>query len=70
MTIEQAKALKALADAIIDTVGAAGPHGAPGGHLYAAFMAHGITLSQYEQIMSGLVIAGKLTKHGDCYRVA
>jgi hypothetical protein len=70
MTIEQIKeALKALADAIIEVVRTAGPLGAPGGHLYAAMMAHGITLQQYEQIMSGLVQAGKLRKQGECYFV-
>ena len=67
MTIEQLKALKAVADAIIETVQLSGPLGAPGGHLYAALMAHGVTLEQYEQIMSGLVGAGKLRKQGECY---
>lgn len=67
MTIEQIKALKAVADAIIETVKGAGPLGAPGGHIYAALMAQGCTLHQYEQIMSGLVRAGKLRKSGDCY---
>lgn len=69
MTLEQIKALKAIADAIIETVALAGPLGAPGGHLYAALMAHGVTLQQYEQIMAGLVRAGKLSKHGECYKV-
>jgi len=67
MTIEQIKALKAVADAIIETVQGAGPMGAPGGHIYAALMAQGCTLHQYEQIMSGLVRAGKLRKSGECY---
>ncbi len=67
MTIEQIKALKAVADAIIETVQIAGPLGVPGGHIYAALMTHGMTLEQYEQIMSGLVHAGKLRKSGECY---
>lgn len=67
MTMEQIKALKAVADAIIETVQLAGPMGAPGGHIYAALMANGCTLHQYEQIMSGLVRAGKLRKSGECY---
>jgi hypothetical protein len=70
MTEAQIKLLRMIADAIIDSVKAAGPLGAPGGVIYAALMAEGCTLSQYEQIMSGLVRAGKLTRHGDLYRVA
>jgi hypothetical protein len=37
--------LKLLADAIIDSVRAAGPLGAPGGVLYAALMTHGLTFN-------------------------
>lgn len=70
LTITQLKALKAVADAIVDVVRQTqGTFGAPGGHLYAALMVHGITLHQYEQIMAGLVTAGKLRKQGDCYFV-
>lgn len=64
---DQLKALKAIGDAIIETVALAGPLGAPGGHLYAALMAHGVSLEQFEQIMSGLCRAKTLRKQGDCY---
>ena len=37
MTIEQIKALKAVADAIIETVQGAGPMGAPGGQYLRCF---------------------------------
>ena len=67
MTIEQITALRSIARAIIETVQQSGPLGAPGGHLYAALMAQGCTLNQFEQIMSGLVDAGKLEKRGECY---
>jgi hypothetical protein len=67
MNLEQLTALKAVGDAIIETVSLAGPLGAPGGHIYAALMTHGATLEQYDQIMSDLVRAGKLRKRGDCY---
>lgn len=70
MTSQQAAALRAIAEIVINAVRVAGPMGAPGGHIYAAMMAGGISLSQYQQIMAGLVRAGKLTKHGECYRVA
>ena len=67
MTVEQLRALKFIADSIIESVKVAGPLGAPGGHIYAALMGQGCTLHQYEQIMSGLVKAGKLRKSGECY---
>ena len=67
MTIEQAKALRAIARAIIDTVAETGTLGAPGGHLYAALMTQGCTFNQFDQIMTGLVRAEYLEKRGDCY---
>jgi hypothetical protein len=67
MTIEQIKALRAIAKAITETVALAGPLGAPGGHLYAALMSAGCTLNQFEQIMAGLVQSGYLAKRGECY---
>ncbi len=83
MTNEQIAALKAVAKAITEAVAIAGPLGAPGfsagtdpcvgrlgdGYLYAALMSAGCTLNQFEQIMSGLVRAGVLTKRGECYFV-
>ena len=70
MTIEQIKALQAIANAIIETVRESGPLGAPSGIMYAALMAQGCSLEQYQQIMSGLVRAGKLRQSGDCYHAA
>ncbi len=70
MTNEQILALRQIAAAIIAAVRAAGPLGAPGGVMYAALMAQGCTLNQFEQIMGGMVRAGKLTKRGDCYHLA
>lgn len=69
-TQKKYEALKAVADAIIDTVRAAGPQGVPAGHMYAVFMNIGWSLEQFEQIMSGLVLAGKLRKDGLIYRLA
>jgi len=68
-TTKQMLAVAMLANAIVDTVreGDTG-FGVPGGPMYAAAMAHGVTLHQFEMIMSGLVRVGRLTKHGDCYR--
>jgi hypothetical protein len=71
MTKEQAvKAVQEIAASIIEAVKVAGPMGAPGGTIYSALMAHGCTLSQYQQLMAALVAAGKLTKRGELYFAA
>lgn len=70
MTPQQIALLRQIADAITDAVAAAGSFGAPSGTLYAALMAQGCTLNQYEQIMAGLVRAGRLTQSGHLYFVA
>lgn len=62
--------LKQIGQALVETVEEAGPLGAPSGPMYAAVMTLGITLDQYEQIMAGLVAAGRLRKSGDCYFLA
>ncbi len=67
MTETQMTALKAVADAIVDAVKASGPAGAPAGPMYAYFMTAGWSLEQFEQIMAGLVRAGKLRKSGPLY---
>ena len=69
-TTEQISALRDIADAIVEAVKSVGPMGAPGGVIYAALMASGCTLAQYESIMSAMVRSGILTRHGDLYRVA
>lgn len=69
-TIEQLKALRGICDAVVSTVKESGPMGAPAGILYAALMAHGCSLSQFQSLMAGLVRAGKVTQHGDVYRAA
>ncbi len=56
--------LKALAVAILDTVREAGDQGAPASSLYLALATQGMSLLVFQQIMSGLVAAGKL-RHSD-----
>ena len=63
MTLQQAKALQTVAKGIIEACKTF----APGGVIYAALMAQGCTLNQFEQIMGRLVNAGMLVKDGDCY---
>ena len=69
LTRVQALKLAAICKAVIETVREAGPMGAPGGHIYAALMAQGASLSQYESLMSALVRSGKLERRGHCYHV-
>jgi len=52
---------------VVETVKESGSMGAPGGIMYAALMAQGCTLEQFEQIMGALVNAGRISKSGDCY---
>lgn len=56
-----------LLDALVEAVRAGGPNGVPGGTLYAALMAHGCSLQQYERLMDHLVQAGRLNKEGHLF---
>lgn len=67
MNVRQRVVLIAIAEALIDAVKAAGPHGAPAGVLYAACMAYGISLDHFQQLMTALVKVGKLTYTGHLY---
>jgi hypothetical protein len=69
ITKSQDDAVRELCSAVIEVCAAAGPLGAPGRLLYTALMTHGCTMGQFETIMRVLVSVGKLTKHGQCYRV-
>ncbi len=69
MTAEQIRALRSIAGIVLEAVSQADPIiGAPGGHIYAGLMHAGCSLEQYQQIMAGLVRAGLLTQHGECYK--
>ena len=68
LTNSQITAIKMLADAIVEAVAVAGPLGAPGGTLYSAVMDK-MSADQFNQFMSALVGAGKLTKRGHLYFV-
>jgi hypothetical protein len=65
MNANAVTAIRALADAIVDTVRETSP--APAGALYAAMAAHGFTKGQFDQFMAVLVEAGKLRRQGDLY---
>jgi hypothetical protein len=49
--------------------GRANGEGAPAGPIYAALMAQGCTLEQFEQLMGVLVETGRLRKQGHLYFV-
>lgn len=66
---ERSRILSLIADAIVEVVQAAEPHGAPGGVLYAALMPFGCTLHQFETIMRVLISIGRLRKAGELYFV-
>jgi hypothetical protein len=66
MTLQQAKALQAVAKAIIESCKTF----APGGVIYAALMSQGCTLNQFQQIMAQLVGAGMLTQDGERFNEA
>lgn len=68
MDAKQAKLLVMIAGIVQDAIGSAGDMGAPGGVLYAALMAHGCTLQQFQGIMGGLERGGYVKKNGECYR--
>lgn len=53
--------------AVLETVQEAGANGAPSGHIYAALMTQGATLSQFQSLMGTLTRPGHLVLHGDCY---
>lgn len=57
----------ALCDAVADIVQAGGDQGVPGGTLYAALMAHGCTLEQFEGVMRALVATRLVEKRGQLY---
>ncbi len=64
------KVLRMISDAIVESVKAAGPLGAPAGVMYAALMQHGCTLDQFNQFTGALVSCGKLRRQGDLFFIA
>lgn len=70
MSQDQLKALAAICEAIIEAIKAAGDRGAPAGILYAALIAHGCSLTQFQSFMRGLEAAGKVRRHGELYFLA
>lgn len=67
MSEAQIQAVRKVARAIVETVREMGPMGAPAGPMYAALMAKGCTLSQFDAITGGLVRTGQLVRRGNVF---
>jgi len=59
-----AKAIMAIVDAVVGVVRDAGPNGCPEGPLYAALMAHGCSLDQFQSLIGLIEKAGKIRREG------
>jgi hypothetical protein len=67
-TQKEIKAVQMVAKLIVESVKDADRGmGVPAGPMYAALMAHGCTLDQFNQLMAALVSVGKLRREGDLY---
>ncbi len=69
MNAQQAMAVREVAGAVVEAVKAAGPIGAPAGVMYAAMMAQGCTLAQFQSLMDSFTRLGLITRMGDCYHL-
>lgn len=59
MNIKQILALKKIGHAILSSIHEAGENSpVPEGPMYAALMSHGISLSQFQQLLAGLQSTG------------
>ncbi len=67
MTTEQKKnAVVEIVKSIIDIIKESGDMGTPCGHIYAALMADGCTLPQYQMLESAIINTGLVEKRFDC----
>ena len=55
------EAIRLAMECIEAAARAAGPAGAPSGVVFAALQAHGMRLTTYQQILTALVNAGRIT---------
>lgn len=69
MNQQQIEVAQRIGLGILEAVDAGGDVGAPGGVLYAAMMANGASLNQYQSFMGGLVNKGMLVLEDDCYHM-
>lgn len=66
---QKTQALSMLVDTIMESIRAAGPMGAPEGHLYAALMTiPNFRVEHLDMILDALVKAGKVTRSNHVVR--
>ena len=63
-TPEDIRKVVTMVNVIVEAVKETGTNGAPEGPMYAALMAHGCTLDQFNLLVDLAVRAGKLRKRG------
>lgn len=66
MNTQQLSAIREVCNAVVESVELAGPMGVGSGIVYSALMSTGISLNQYQQLISILVRSGKLTNNKHC----
>lgn len=60
LSTQQRDAINLAVSCIVDAVKVAGPFGAPSGVVYAALMAHGMTLATYQSLLDALERTGQI----------
>ena len=63
---EIVETLKVAVSCILDAARDGGELGSPSGVIFAVLSAHGMSLNNYQQIVSSLVQAGRITVENDC----
>ena len=68
-TPTELKAMLSVIHGVLDAAHAGGTMGAPAGVMYAAMMAQGCTLAQFNQITSATQSAGLIVRAGDLIHI-
>ena len=63
-TATMLRVVRAFCDTIVEAVEETGDEGVPAGHMYAALMPSGCTLSQFDTMIDVLVASGRIRKRG------
>jgi predicted transcriptional regulator len=69
MTQDQITIIQQIGLGILEAIESCGNIGAPAGALYAALMAKGASLNQFNSIMGTLTTKGMATEEGNCYSI-
>jgi predicted transcriptional regulator len=69
MNEHQIQAAQRIGLALLESIEESGELGAPAGILYAAMMAQGCSLNQFESLMAPVERRGYVTRSMDCYTI-